>query len=616
MATFRASSAPSPNEELPSDEDVEADAGAVDGESLESELDGEDAFGEDGEAEAEGEEEDEEEDEGDEDEEDASDSADTSDDFASPAISDTLSPAEELRRGSPGLEGVDHERVQDMHGRLLRDNVYGSIEEDVWRRDFTANALYYNIADFSLWDFMGGAEDIAARRLRLIGDPETRYREDPVRMLRAARFEAKLGFELDEATAAPIAQLKGLLTQVPPARLFDETQKLFLTGHAEQSLEVLRRRDLFGVLFPAVESYLTAHPGSLVEQLLRHGLRNTDERVAADRPVTASFLFALLLYGPIAASIEALPPQRWHEIGAIAAACERAVRDASVRVTIPRRIALGVREMYALQPRLEQPRGRRALRLLEQPRFRAGFDLLALRAQLGWRRLPSRSGGRSCRALSRTKGGKDRCVHRGLAAGSARRGRGGFHRAPTSPAPPSPATPLTVHACSGRAPMWASAAIWTSRRCRCGVRCRRSSSCPRRAWCVNRRCTARARGARSISPISSMPSPDCSPNYRCAPSSMRCATCRGDWVERPSAIRWGPRRIDLDLLVFDQMRLQTPELTLPHPGVVTRSFVLYPLYEVAPELRVPGGVRISELLERVDSSDLWRLDHKPITHGA
>jgi len=281
------------------------------------------------------------------------------------------------------LNGIDHERVLDTHGRLLRDNVYGSIDEDVWRRDFTVNSLYYNIADFSLWDYVGGAEDIAARRLRLIGDPETRYREDPVRMLRAARFEAKLGFTLDPSTAAPIPRLRSLLAGVPAARLFDETLKLFLTGHGERSLEVLRQRQLLEVLFPAVEHYLAAHPNGLVEQLLRQRLRNTDARVAIDKPVTPTFLMALLLYGPIANAIESLPPQRWHELGAIVEACDRALRAASTRVTIPRRVALGVREMYGLQPRLEQPRGKRALRLLEQPRFRSAFDLLMLRAQLG-----------------------------------------------------------------------------------------------------------------------------------------------------------------------------------------------------------------------------------------
>jgi poly(A) polymerase len=373
VATFRAATAPSPNEEPPTDLDAEIEAEEGQGELSEEDLE---------EVERQQAEEAQPQQEQQAGEEHAEEqlSEELSEDDRTDQRQGSFS---EPRRMAGGLTGVDHERVLDTHGRLLRDNVYGSIEEDVWRRDFTANALYYNIADFSLWDFVGGAEDIAARRLRLIGDPETRYREDPVRMLRAARFQAKLGFELDAATAAPIAALKGLLARVPPARLFDETQKLFLTGHGERSLEVLRAHDLLGVLFPAVERQLTAHPGSLIEQLLRHGLRNTDARVADDRPVTASFLFALLLYGPIAGLIESLPPQRWHEVGAIVAACERALREASARVSIPRRIGLAVREMYALQPRLEHPRGRRVLRLLEQPRFRAAFDLLALRAQLG-----------------------------------------------------------------------------------------------------------------------------------------------------------------------------------------------------------------------------------------
>jgi poly(A) polymerase len=284
---------------------------------------------------------------------------------------------------SPGESGRGVHRVQNDHGRLLRDNVYGTIDEDVWRRDFTVNSLYYNIADYSIWDYMGGLADIHAKRLRLIGDVETRYREDPVRMLRAARFEAKLGFSLDAEGAAPIPQLRQLLAGVPPARLFDEAAKLFLGGHGAESYRALRERGLFGVLFPAAERYLQQHPGSLVEELLVQGLRNTDARVAEDKPVTPTFLFALLLYGPIAAAIESLPQERWHEAQAILEACDRALREAQQRVSIPRRIALGVREMYALQPRLEGQRGRRSLRLLEQPRFRAAFDLLALRAAVG-----------------------------------------------------------------------------------------------------------------------------------------------------------------------------------------------------------------------------------------
>jgi poly(A) polymerase len=275
------------------------------------------------------------------------------------------------------------ERMFDETGRILRDNVYGTIDADVWRRDFTCNSLYYNIADFSVWDYVGGVEDVAARKLKLIGDPETRFREDPVRMLRAARFEAKLGFSIDPATAEPIGRLRDLLGGVPPARLFDETLKLFLAGHGERSYEVLRRRGLLAALLPTVDAYLTAHPGSLVEKLLIQGLKNTDERVQSDKPVTPTFLFALLLYGPIAGIIESMPPERWHELGTILDACDLAARQAQTNVAIPKRFSLGVREMFGLQPRLEHPRGRRALRVLEHPRFRAAYDLLLLRAHYG-----------------------------------------------------------------------------------------------------------------------------------------------------------------------------------------------------------------------------------------
>jgi poly(A) polymerase len=287
------------------------------------------------------------------------------------------------RHAGAGSDDDDVDRVTDEHGRILRDNAYGSIDDDVWRRDFTANSLYYNIADFSIWDYTGGVEDIAARRLKLIGDPVTRYREDPVRMLRAARFEAKLGFTLDGATGTSIAELRELLGSVPPARLFDETLKLFLTGHGARSLEVLQAHGLLAELLPTVAAYLRKHPDGAVARLLEQGLVNTDQRVQQGKPVTPTFLFALLLYGPIAEIIEKQPQEKWHDIGTIVDAVDRAARAAQGRITIPKRFSLGVREMFAAQPRLEQPRGRRALRMLEQPRFRAGFDLLLLRADMG-----------------------------------------------------------------------------------------------------------------------------------------------------------------------------------------------------------------------------------------
>ncbi|MBM4214208.1 MAG: polynucleotide adenylyltransferase PcnB [Gammaproteobacteria bacterium] len=278
-------------------------------------------------------------------------------------------------------ESVD--RVVDQSGRILRDNIYGTIDDDVWRRDFTCNALYYNIADFSVWDYANGFEDIKAKRLRLIGDPETRYREDPVRMLRAARFEGKLDFSIEPATAEPILRLRELLAGVPPARLFDETLKLFLTGHGAASYRVLLDRGLLDVLLPNVAAFARRHPGSAPQRMLVQGLINMDERVRADRPVTPSFLFALLMYGPIGLEIEKRPRSEWHEISTILEAVDSVVREIYGRVAIHRRFILGVRDMFALQPRLEAPRGRRALRTLEHPRFRAAFDLLQLRAQFG-----------------------------------------------------------------------------------------------------------------------------------------------------------------------------------------------------------------------------------------
>jgi poly(A) polymerase len=390
VATFRAASAPPPGEDplpeadSPEGEDRDLEQGGLDAGSLDaagSDIAGLEAGDLD-------DDEDEDDDEGDEDDEDDELGDDAGHPLpAAPRRSHQYRDRPASPNGDESAADLDvdpnSDRTFDETGRILRDNVYGTIDADVWRRDLTANALYYNIADFSIWDYVGGFEDIAARKLKLIGDPETRFREDPVRMLRAARFEAKLGFEIDPATAEPIQRLKALLGGVPPARLFDETLKLFLTGHGRRSFEVLRQRGLLAALLPSVDDYFNKHPGSLVEQLVMRGLQNTDARVIADKPVTPTFLFALLLYGPIASIIESTPPERWHELSTILEACDRAARQVQSRITLPKRFSLGMREMFALQPRLEHPRGRRALRVIEHPRFRAAYDLLLLRAEFG-----------------------------------------------------------------------------------------------------------------------------------------------------------------------------------------------------------------------------------------
>jgi len=277
----------------------------------------------------------------------------------------------------------DDDRLLDHRGRILRDNVYGTIDQDVWRRDFTCNALYYNIQDFSIWDYVGGVADIRSRTLRLIGDPELRYREDPVRMLRAVRFEAKLGFALDPGTREPVPRLADLLDGIPPARLLDEIQKLFLTGFARRSYELLEQYRMVEHLFPATARHLAAEPDGMASRLLAAGLESTDRRAADGRTLTPMFLFAVMLFGPISAAA-----QRRFDAGmpagqAIAEACDEVTGSQARRVSLPKRYSIPMREMLALQPRFHRRAGRKTLALLTHPRFRAAYDFLLLRAAAG-----------------------------------------------------------------------------------------------------------------------------------------------------------------------------------------------------------------------------------------
>ncbi len=263
-------------------------------------------------------------------------------------------------------------------------NVYGTLEEDVWRRDFTVNALYYNIGDFSVVDYVGGVEDLRAGVLRLIGDPAARYREDPVRMLRAVRFAAKLGFRLDPGTEAPIAGAAHLLEDIPPARLFEEVLKLFLAGSALPSFEQLRRYGLFARLFPQTEDCLAREEGGFPLTFVARALANTDARVAEGKPVTPVFLFAALLWEPVRRRAAELEAEGAPPLEAMQDAGGEVVSRQIRHVALPRRISLPMREIWQLQTRFAgPPRGKRALRLLSHPRFRAAYDLLVLRAQAG-----------------------------------------------------------------------------------------------------------------------------------------------------------------------------------------------------------------------------------------
>jgi poly(A) polymerase len=274
------------------------------------------------------------------------------------------------------------ERKRANHrGILLRDNVFGgTLAEDAQRRDFTINAIYYDLASGELLDFVGGMEDLGQRSLRVIGDPGTRFREDPVRMLRAARFQAKLGFELHPATAVSLAQLRALLGEVPPARLFDELLKLLMTGHALAAYEALRQHHLLEQLLPDTAAAVTADERA--DRFLRQALINTDTRIATQQRVTPAFLFAALLWPPIAAAI-AQRPARATETPALSEAAAEIIAKAVRRVAIPRRFSTAAREIWELQPRLEAPSRGTAEQVLEHPRFRAAYDFLLLREQSG-----------------------------------------------------------------------------------------------------------------------------------------------------------------------------------------------------------------------------------------
>ena len=276
---------------------------------------------------------------------------------------------------------VDAEEAQtDEHGRLLRDNEFGNQEQDAARRDFTANALFYDPSTQEIHDYHGGYADTRDHLLRMIGDPEPRYREDPVRMLRAVRLSAKLGMKIDKATAAPIERMKGLLDNVPQARLLDEVSKMLLSGHAVECIQHLRRMNLHQGLLPLLDVILEQPMG---EKFVMLALRNTDERIGQDKPVSPAFLFAALLWHEVLAAWNVRVQRGDRPVGAMFEAMDEILAKQHERLAIPHRQHAVMKEIWLLQQRFEQRAGLRPLKLLEQPRFRAAYDFLLLRCASG-----------------------------------------------------------------------------------------------------------------------------------------------------------------------------------------------------------------------------------------
>jgi poly(A) polymerase len=271
----------------------------------------------------------------------------------------------------------------DEQGRIVQDNVYGTLEQDVWRRDFTINALYYNIADFSIVDFTGGLEDLNAGQIKLIGDVETRYREDPVRMLRALRFVAKLGLQLETETENKISELAELLADIPPARLFDEVLKLYLTGNAAVTHELLCHYGIFDHLFPQTAEILHTEQDGYPRTLLIKALENTDKRIDEGKPVTPAFLFAVLLWEPVRQSWQDYISSNIPNIPAMQRAASEVISAQIQRVAVPKRYTLVTKDIWTLQPRLNLRHGKRAYGALSHPKFRAGYDFLLLRNESG-----------------------------------------------------------------------------------------------------------------------------------------------------------------------------------------------------------------------------------------
>ena len=268
-------------------------------------------------------------------------------------------------------------------GRILRDNSFGDIEDDALRRDFTVNALYYDIRDFSVLDYAGGMRDMETRTLRLIGDPETRYKEDPVRMLRAVRFAAKLGFDIEPQAHAAILEFGALLRDIPSARLYDEALKIFHSGHALRAYELLREFGLFAYLFPELDAYLCSEPSEAVLDFIEQALVNTDQRVREDKPVSPAFIFACLLWPVMHQRAIQLQSEKLSTLQALHSAGDEVFAKQVNTIAVPRRFSQIARNIWNMQPRFCNTRGKQPLRLLNHPNFRAAYDFFCIQSMVG-----------------------------------------------------------------------------------------------------------------------------------------------------------------------------------------------------------------------------------------
>jgi poly(A) polymerase len=411
--------------------------------------------------------------------------------------------------------------------------VFGSQEEDALRRDFSINALYYEPSSEEVVDYHGGLADLRKRTLRMIGDPEVRFREDPVRMLRAVRLGSKLGLTVDPDTRAPIRKLASLLELVPPARLFDEMLKLLLSGHASACLRQLREEGLHHGVLPLLDVILEQPLG---ERFVTLALAQTDERVKTDRPVSPAFLFAALLWHQVLAAWKAREARGERTLPSIEAAMDEVLDAQCEKLAITRKLTATMREIWAMQPRFEQRSGQRPYRLLESPRFRMAYDFLALRAASGEASTDLETWWRAFQS-----------------ADAATR---------TAMLVPGPST----------------------RKRRRRRRKKRSEALYRTAPLAQ---TPQPEFINAVAELETILGP-----HRLL-AELQMIEARHH-RERP--FRDAPRTLDLDLLLYGQETIASPELTVPHPRMHERAFVLEPLAEIEPATYIPGRGRVDKLL--------------------
>lgn len=505
-----------------------------------------------------------------------------------------------------GQDDGDSRASSNESGRILRDNVYGSLEDDAQRRDFTINALYFDVTSERLLDYANGVHDIRNRLIRLIGDPEQRYLEDPVRMLRAVRFAAKLDFEIEKHSATPIRRLAPLLREIPSARLFDEVLKLFLAGRAERTFELLVEYELFAPLFPASAKALQANP-DYTGKLIRQALANTDARIRQGKPVTPAFLFAALLWPALPARVAQLQEKGMPAIPAMQEAAHELISEQCQRIAIPKRFTLPIREIWDMQERLPRRQGKRADLLLENPRFRAGYDFLLLRESAGEE---TEGLGQWWTDYQEVSDSERRNMIRDLVSqedGSAprKRRRGGN---------------------SGRRRRGPRAAQGRQRRKRrmiqrVYVALGSNLAEPREQIQAALDAFERLPETRlvAVSPlyISDPLGPADQPRFVNGVAALDTNLAPLDLLDALQAIeleqgrvrdlRWGPRTLDLDILLFGEQLLDLPRLKVPHYHMQARAFVLYPLADLAPDLRLPDGRHLPELLAACPFEGIERL---------